>query len=721
MKKFMNSRLFIIGFILHFLIVSYTSAVTYSNGSIGWWNTLSWNPPPLVAPQNGSSVDNLIIQTGLVRTNPGLSNWPSVVIQTGGYLQQRMNGISNSNVTIENTGTLEMLDGTFINASTTITVKSGGTLTLHNVANNGTIIVESGGTLVVSNGANTVSGDGTITVQNGGTMDLNNAAGVDTNISIEAGGIIDFPNSISFGGNTNLTIQGNLNEPGANVTFSDVPDNGAVITVSGSINLKNITPSVSGAGGTLIANAIAVSQFNVLGPTLELDMFFSATTGTTISTFNGGGTAVITGGDATITNTNITAMNANISAESGNDITFTNAVTISGTGSLETHSTGLNIDNGMAISTTGTPNLFYATDINLNGIVGISSATSIYLKGDVTQQGNVTVNQVPGVSTFLMDNWDSNGFGTALNIDASTFQIDNNVHFDNLSGSSTAGSAFNIGGNAYLNGTTFTGAGNISIGGLTYIESLVMDFSAGSFSLNENTVAAYDASGLYTSASYDGVSYYLWDDNAVFPAPNINNVSGHYASNNGGTFTLAGSVTPPVIPPSSFPLPVELTSFKVRQDGDKIDIYWVTKSEDKNDFFTIKHSTDGFLYSYLDEVDGAGSSSFTQTYSLYHDNPVRGLNYYKLYQTDFDGTTECISTASVNYTVDILFQQFNNRISVYSESDNECEITVVSITGLILQRISMVQTAEIIIGKPGTYICKIQQGAYVDVFKCIVR
>ncbi|MCD6066164.1 MAG: hypothetical protein K0S33_990 [Bacteroidetes bacterium] len=88
-------------------------------------------------------------------------------------------------------------------------------------------------------------------------------------------------------------------------------------------------------------------------------------------------------------------------------------------------------------------------------------------------------------------------------------------------------------------------------------------------------------------------------------------------------------------------LPVQLLSFKGENLGDKNLLTWETAMEANNDYFTIDRSTDAVYFEPIGKVDGAGSSSKTITYT-YTDALLPGefnTLYYRLRQTDFNGTS----------------------------------------------------------------------------------
>ena len=45
----------------------------------------------------------------------------------------------------------------------------------------------------------------------------------------------------------------------------------------------------------------------------------------------------------------------------------------------------------------------------------------------------------------------------------------------------------------------------------------------------------------------------------------------------------------------------------------------------------------------IGEIEGAGNTSTQLTYKWIDNNPLSGVSYYKLAQTDYDGTTETFS------------------------------------------------------------------------------
>lgn len=97
------------------------------------------------------------------------------------------------------------------------------------------------------------------------------------------------------------------------------------------------------------------------------------------------------------------------------------------------------------------------------------------------------------------------------------------------------------------------------------------------------------------------------------------------------------------------PLPVELLNFNAEKNNRAVDLYWQTASEHNNDYFTVERTFDGEHFEIVGMVDGAGNSNQLLSYSLFDENPANGYNYYRLKQTDFDGTSKYSDLRSVYF------------------------------------------------------------------------
>lgn len=86
-------------------------------------------------------------------------------------------------------------------------------------------------------------------------------------------------------------------------------------------------------------------------------------------------------------------------------------------------------------------------------------------------------------------------------------------------------------------------------------------------------------------------------------------------------------------------LPVGLSALTASAIGSDVKLEWSTASESNNKGFDVFRSTDGVKWNSIGFVAGAGNSSVTKKYSMTDPNLLSGKYYYKLRQSDFDGTS----------------------------------------------------------------------------------
>ncbi len=96
-------------------------------------------------------------------------------------------------------------------------------------------------------------------------------------------------------------------------------------------------------------------------------------------------------------------------------------------------------------------------------------------------------------------------------------------------------------------------------------------------------------------------------------------------------------------------LPVQLISFEANINGNRVDVQWVTATEINNDYFTIEKSFDGKIWEVVSIVDGSGNSNQLQKYFDIDYEPLVGLSYYRLKQTDYDNKVEYFNIVPVKF------------------------------------------------------------------------
>lgn len=97
-------------------------------------------------------------------------------------------------------------------------------------------------------------------------------------------------------------------------------------------------------------------------------------------------------------------------------------------------------------------------------------------------------------------------------------------------------------------------------------------------------------------------------------------------------------------------LPISLKNFSAEPEKAKVDLSWETASERNNDYFTLFRSADMLHWTEIAKVEGAGNSNHTREYHFTDYEPLEGIGYYKLKQTDFNGEYEEFEPVSVHFS-----------------------------------------------------------------------
>lgn len=86
------------------------------------------------------------------------------------------------------------------------------------------------------------------------------------------------------------------------------------------------------------------------------------------------------------------------------------------------------------------------------------------------------------------------------------------------------------------------------------------------------------------------------------------------------------------------PLPVDLLFFDANVIEKTVHLSWVTATEINNDYFTLEKSVDAKNWEVVTYTQGAGNSNQLINYLEVDYQPYEGISYYRLKQTDFDGS-----------------------------------------------------------------------------------
>jgi hypothetical protein len=94
---------------------------------------------------------------------------------------------------------------------------------------------------------------------------------------------------------------------------------------------------------------------------------------------------------------------------------------------------------------------------------------------------------------------------------------------------------------------------------------------------------------------------------------------------------------------------VDLVSFEVLQNNNKVDVKWVTKAEYVSSYFVVERSTDNKNYAEVIKMSGNGRGNFYMEYFDVDYAPTEGVSYYRLKQITESGEEIIHSNIEVNF------------------------------------------------------------------------
>jgi subtilisin family serine protease len=111
-------------------------------------------------------------------------------------------------------------------------------------------------------------------------------------------------------------------------------------------------------------------------------------------------------------------------------------------------------------------------------------------------------------------------------------------------------------------------------------------------------------------------------------------------------------------------LPIELIDFSAKPIKDKIEVEWITGSENNNSHFITEKTFDGRFWYGLTITQGKGTTSEETQYTEFDFSPKVGVQYYRLTQVDYNGDKTIYSPISINYG------ETGNMLSLYPNPSN---------------------------------------------------
>ncbi|MDF1676201.1 MAG: T9SS type A sorting domain-containing protein [Vicingaceae bacterium] len=175
---------------------------------------------------------------------------------------------------------------------------------------------------------------------------------------------------------------------------------------------------------------------------------------------------------------------------------------------------------------------------------------------------------------------------------------------------------------------------------------------------------------------------------------------------------------------TSIPTPIKLLSFtgnKLTNNANLLE--WVTLSEINNDFFTIERSMDAQFFQVIGKVKGAGNSNSVLDYGFVDEYPHKGINYYRLKQTDFDGTYSYSDVIAIKNETNGLEVYYHENYLNLSVSTDNVRIQVLDLAGRVVYSNNQLQKNSIDLSflSKGIYIYRIELSNTILSDKIVVQ
>lgn len=171
-------------------------------------------------------------------------------------------------------------------------------------------------------------------------------------------------------------------------------------------------------------------------------------------------------------------------------------------------------------------------------------------------------------------------------------------------------------------------------------------------------------------------------------------------------------------------LPVELMTFEGRPARQMVQLYWETATEANSDRFVVERSKDGVDFERIGEVAAAGTSIIAHQYEYWDQDPLSGINYYRLRMMDLDGEYQFSEVIAVIYERPEEIVVFPNPASSdlhikLPHTTTRAEVTIFNNVGHTVHQSTLSDTSLGIIDvrdlPEGNYLLVVRQGVKRDV------
>ena len=226
-------------------------------------------------------------------------------------------------------------------------------------------------------------------------------------------------------------------------------------------------------------------------------------------------------------------------------------------------------------------------------------------------------------------------------------------------------------------------------------------------------------------------------------------VSLEYTAIGGETFMTIGQFNPGM--PASLPgastliqlkldqfttsevLPIELISFNANTNStmQQVELNWSTQSELNNDYFTIERSADLVNWDIIGTLPGSGTTSETKFYRFVDPSPLPNrVNYYRLTQTDFDGTSKVTDIKSVYFRADLALSVHPNPANQFVRVEGigtvDCDVKWYDFLGRLVRCPVLNRSSQFVLFdtqqlEEGVYTLSFQNTLITDTKRVVIK
>ena len=615
MKNFFTLLIFLLGF-----TSIHAQRWDGGGGDNDWNNPFNWDTD--MVPAAGSLVD--FTQTVNVTSGSGSAMFPPAQIRVRGT-----NTILTLNLDVMVGNGLDIQHAILINANARLIIPTGRTLTLNapaprhgivngSLAGNAGITVNAGGTI------NIISGNRGINIQSNTFVFTNNGT---INIGLTAGDGINLATGSTFTNNGTVAI---------GATGQDGIDNLGTFTNNGYIPIVSVNSSGinNETSGTFINSGV-----------IEINDLLNTTTDGIFSRgiFNNQAFGAIVVGDmAPVIDDAIDVLSGTFTNDGIINLTVKSTATANNAGlSVGADAvTGHFVNNGIIEIDGGTSltaravyvfsGVSGATTLTNNSLITVSNgnpANLFFTKGTTVNGPTGTINTGNGRINVNLYNFTNNG------LIVSNYPMAPGV-LTGINGTSVNDGFFRTNSNLFSNG-----------GGVSTNNGINM---------NDPAQTTIDLGGGCSTTIGGAGATQIWENifsNAVGggPGPNLTFMNA-FPDVSSATINASGiDVSLTLTNLCAAALPIELTTFTAVRKEKSVLLEWETAGEINNDYMAVERSGDAKFFTEIGKQKGAGNSNMTLRYQLEDTAPLSGINYYRLRQVDYDGTTNYSKIISVNF------------------------------------------------------------------------